>query len=106
MTGSTQPNLPVDFAAPPPWPDRDQSGPPVHPARRTDHRAGRWLITTAAMVLLAVLVVALLDAAGFDRRIAAASIGVLAADILVSWYLIARANRGAPRRPTRTGTQH
>jgi hypothetical protein len=57
-------------------------------------RTTRRVIATAAVLALAVLAVLLLDAAGFDHRVATGSIAVLTGDVFASWLLIVRANRG------------
>jgi hypothetical protein len=74
---------------------------PADPSRIQARHGTRRAIATAAVLALAVFAVGLLDAAGFDHRVAAASIAVLAGDLFTSWFLIARANRGSSQRPTR-----
>jgi hypothetical protein len=70
------------------------------PSRVQARHGTRRAIAIAAVLALAVLAARLLDAAGFDHRVAAASIAVLTADLFTSWFLIARANRGSSQRPT------
>jgi hypothetical protein len=41
-----------------------------------------------------------LVSAGFDHRVVAGSIALLTRDVFASWFLLARASRGSPRRPT------
>jgi len=53
------------------------------------------------VLVLAVLAVLLLEAAGFDHRVATASIALLTVDVFASWFVIARAGRGPSRRVTR-----
>jgi hypothetical protein len=64
------------------------------PRRRGFRRAGVVL----AVLGLAVLVVWLLEMAGFDRRLAAVAVGIFTTDLFASWLFIARANRGQRRR--------
>jgi len=52
------------------------------------------------VLVLGAVTVLLLESAGFDQRVAAGSIAVLTADVFASWFLIARASRGSPRRVT------
>src|SRR4051812_23554151 len=81
---------------------RDQSR-QVTPSRgrRASGHATRRLVAVAVVLTAAVVAVLLLEAAGFDPRVAAASIAVFTGDLFVSWILIARAGRGSPRRRTR-----
>jgi hypothetical protein len=71
------------------------------PSRIQARHGTRRAIAIAAVLALGGLAVRLLDAAGIDHRVAAASIAVLTTDLLTSWFLIARANRGSSHRPTR-----
>jgi len=80
----------------------DRSRQARHDGRRIVGRHGtRRVIAVVAVFVLVALAVLLLDAAGFDHRVAAASIAVLTGDVFASWFLIARASRGSSRRPTR-----
>lgn len=55
---------------------------------------GRFAVV-AALLVLAGVTVWCLDAAGFNHQLSAVAIAFITADILASWYFVARANRGA-----------
>jgi Flp pilus assembly protein TadB len=72
-----------------------------HATRHSRHVLRRRVSGVIAVLVLALVAVVLLDAAGFDQRVAAASITVLACDVFASWSLITKASHGSRRRMTR-----
>jgi hypothetical protein len=72
-----------------------------HATRHSSHILRRRVIGVATVLALSVVAVVLLDAAGFDRRVAAGSIAVLACNVFASWSLITKASHGSRRRITR-----
>jgi hypothetical protein len=61
----------------------------------------RRILGVVVIVEVAVLAGRLLDAAGFNSKLTAAAMTLLAANVLASWLIIAHANRGRRQRPYR-----
>jgi Flp pilus assembly protein TadB len=72
-----------------------------HATRHASHVLRRRVIGVIAVLVLSVVAVVLLDAAGFNPRVAAASIGILACNVFASWSLITQASHGSRRRVPR-----
>jgi hypothetical protein len=54
----------------------------------------RRLLGVVVIIEIAVLGARLLDGAGFNGKLTAATMTLLAANVLASWIIIAHANRG------------
>jgi hypothetical protein len=77
------------------------SAPVGYATGHASHVLRRRVVGVIAVLVLSVVAVVLLDAAGFDPRVAAASIGVLACNVFASWSLITQASHGSRRRVPR-----
>lgn len=58
----------------------------------------RRILGVAVVIETAILGARLLDAAGFNGRLTAVAMTLLAANVLASWLIIAHANRGRRQR--------
>jgi hypothetical protein len=58
----------------------------------------RRILGVAVIVEVAILGARLLNMAGFNGRLTAATMALLAANVLASWLIIAHANRGRRQR--------
>jgi hypothetical protein len=54
----------------------------------------RRLLGVVVIIEIAVLGARLLDGAGFNSKLTAATMALLATNVLASWIIIAHANRG------------
>jgi hypothetical protein len=61
----------------------------------------RRILGVVVIVEVAVLAARLLHTAGFNGKLAAATMTLLAANVLASWLIIAYANRGRRQRKYR-----
>jgi|SRR6516164_5037322 len=66
-------------------------------------RVMRRILGVAVIVEVAVLAARLLNTAGFNGKLTAAAMTLLAANVLASWLIIAHANRGRRQRRYRHG---
>lgn len=65
-------------------------------------RAARRTLGVVVVIELGVLAARLLDLAGFRPTVSFAAMGVLTTNVLVTWLIIAKANRGQRERRSRT----
>jgi hypothetical protein len=66
-------------------------------------RAARRTLGVVVVIELGVLAARLLDLAGFRPTVSLAAMGVLTTNVLVTWLIIAQANRGQRQRRSRAG---
>lgn len=64
-------------------------------------RAARRILGVVVVIELGVLAARMLDLAGFRPTVSLAAMGVLTANLLVTWLIIAKANRGQRQRRSR-----